>query len=156
MLHSVAVVVILAWCGVATYQIWRDWRDQLLPFEATGLATGVGLIGTIATSMTSGGRGFWIGHLAAGAIIGGVATALWWRDWLGLGDVASMAAFGIVFGGIPAVAIITMGYLLTGLGMAVRRIVMGPWPSHIDVPLGPGLWSVAVVTWGLLWGSHMR
>lgn len=155
-LRTVAVLLALIWCGIATYQIWRDWHEQLLPFGASGLAAGAGILWLLSGSSWAEWGNMLLVHAVTGAVIGLISGVWWWVGKLGLGDVVSMVVFGAVFGGIPAFVVISVGYLVTGIGIGVRRIAIGPWPADTDASLGPGLWSAAVVMWGVLWGMGMR
>ncbi len=156
MLRIVAVLLALTWCGIATYQIWRDCHEQLLPFGASGFAAGAGILWLLSGASWPHWGSMLLAHAVTGIIIGIISGVLWWVGKLGLGDVVSMAVFGAVFGAIPAFVVISVGYLVTGIGIGIRRIAVGPWPPDADAPLGPGLWSAAVMMWGMLWGMGVH
>lgn len=93
------------------------------------------------------GSWWWIACGLSIIVIGLAAEPFWWYGKLGLGDVVSMLVFGLIFGLIPAVVIITAGFGLTSIGLLIHRIIKGPQSSADAIPLGPGLWGMAILVW---------
>ena len=149
MITILSLLLTGAWCAVAFYQIWQDWHYRLLPLVPSFLGLGVGIVWTL-THGTWVTENWWIDHGLVAIIAAIVLGFPWWHGKLGLGDVVSILVFCLVFGMVPTLVILAGGILLTIIGLLIRRIIKGPRHTLAATPLGPGIWSMAILTWILL------
>ncbi|SMC02064.1 Type IV leader peptidase family protein [Sulfobacillus thermosulfidooxidans DSM 9293] len=141
-----------AWILLIAAQVWSDARHRQLPFEWTGLAGLVGLI-TFAVVHPVVHGAIWIGHVAAALGWGGLGWGLWVLGFLGLGDAATFAIFGLLFGAGLTLLVVAASYGLIGwLVIVWRGVFRRPVPDAW--PFGVFLWPLSLGAWIWMWIPH--
>ncbi|WP_053958310.1 prepilin peptidase [Sulfobacillus thermosulfidooxidans] len=135
------------WGLFAITQAISDARYRLLPFHRTGAAMLIGILADFGL----GGLGSWWGHGIAALAFGAAGVGLWALGGLGLGDAATFAAFGAVFGGGLTLLIIAASYGIMSV------VAMGLWMTHRptrNLPLGIPLWLLSLGAWAWIMTPH--